>query len=254
LRGRAPKGNFIWLALGLPMLAYLALPMVALVAMGGLPSALHQLGSESARQAIALSVRTTLTSAALIGLFGTPLAYWLSRGRGWGRRGVEVLVELPVALPPAAAGVALLAAFGRHGFIDLGVSFTTTAVVMAQIFVAAPFFMRAAIGAFGQVPDELFDVARADGAGPLALFFGVAVPIASRALIGGLVVAWARAAGEFGATIIFAGNFPGRTQTMPLAIYLGFEVNLQEALALSVVLMGVAVIGFGFSQWMMREG
>jgi molybdate transport system permease protein len=126
-------------------------------------------------------------------------------------------------------------------------------VVFAQIFVSAPFFMRAAVTAFGQIPDELFDVARADGAGSMDAFRLVALPIAWRALVGGLVVAWARAAGEFGATIIFAGNYPGRTQTMPLAIYLGFEVNLREAMALSVVLMAVALVGFGLAYWIARD-
>jgi molybdate transport system permease protein len=235
------------------MLFFLALPLLALIAMGGLPQALRELGNDEAREAIALSVKTTLTAAFVIVVLGTPLAYWVGRAKGTGRRVVETLVELPIALPPAAAGVALLVAFGRNGFINLGVSFTTTAVIMAQVFVAAPFYMRAAIAAFGQLPDELFDDAQASGASQVRLFTRVAVPLARRALIGGLVVAWARAAGEFGATIIFAGNFPGRTQTMPLAIYLGFEVDLREALALSVVLMAVAAIGLGFAHWLTRD-
>lgn len=235
------------------MLIFLALPLLVLVAMGGVPQALHELGNEEAREAIALSVRTTLTAALIIALFGTPLAYWAGRAKGPGRRMVETLVELPISLPPAAAGVALLVAFGRNGLVNLGVSFTATAVIMAQVFVAAPFYLRAAIAAFGQLPADLFDEARADGATTLHLFTRVALPLTRKALIGGLVVAWARSAGEFGATIIFAGNFPGRTQTMPLAIYLGFEVDLREALALSVVLMAVAAIGIGFAHWLTRD-
>lgn len=235
------------------MLLFLAIPSAALIVTGGLPTALAQLQGESAREAISLSVRTTLLSAVIIAALATPLAYWISRRSGFLRRLAEVTAELPAALPPAAAGVALLVAFGRHGFIDLGVSFTTWAVVIAQVFVATPFYLRAAITAFGQVPAEAFEAARADGAGPFGMFSFIAVPICYRPLIGGLVVAWARAAGEFGATIIFAGNYPGRTQTMPLAIYLGFEVNLQQALALSVLLMAVAVAGFGIAQWLTRE-
>ena len=235
------------------MLVFLVLPLAALVALGGLPQALHELGNEEAREAIALSVKTTVAAAALIAVFGTPLAYWAGRAKGWGKRLLETLVELPIALPPAAAGVALLVAFGRHGLVNLGVSFTATAVVMAQVFVAAPFYMRAAIAAFNQLPADLFDEARSDGATNMHLFTRVALPLTRKALIGGLVVSWARAAGEFGATIIFAGNYPGRTQTMPLAIYLGFEVDLREALALSVVLMAVAAIGLGVAHWLMHD-
>lgn len=246
------SNSSLWFLFGLPMLGFLAFPLAALLIAGSLPKALSQLGNPEAATAIWLSVKTTLLSTFLIGVLGTPLAYWISRGAGFWRRAIEVLSELPVALPPAAAGVALLIAFGRQGYMNLGVSFTALAVVLAQTFVAAPFYMRAAVGAFSDQPQELFDIAESDGASQWALYGRVAIPVAARSLVGGLVVAWARAAGEFGATMIFAGNYPGRTQTMPLAIYLGFEVNFNLALALSLVLMVVALIGFGLAQALMR--
>ncbi len=246
------KGRWAWFAAGLPMLFYLAFPLAALLIKGSVPNALAELSTESAREAIFLSLKTTVLSALFIALFGTPLAYWIARGKSRMRQLVETFVEVPVALPPAAAGVALLVAFGREGFWNLGASFTAAAVVMAQVFVSAPLFLRPSIGALEQIPEELFESARSDGAGPWQSFSWVALPAAKRALFGGLVMAWARAAGEFGATIIFAGNYPGRTQTMPLAIYLGFEVDLKEALALAVLLLLVAAMGIIFAQWVMR--
>jgi molybdate transport system permease protein len=235
------------------MLGFMAIPLLALAVVGGLPNALAELKQPSAIQAIWLSVRTTLWSVLAIAVLGTPLAYWIGRGNRFWHRATEVVVELPLALPPAAAGVALLIAFGREGWLNLGVSFTEVAVILAQVFVAAPFFMRAVAGAFAEQPDELYDAAEADGAGVWARFFTVGLPMASRALAGGLVICWARAAGEFGATIIFAGNYPGRTQTMPLAIYLGFQIDFKEAMALSLLLLLVAVIGFAVAQLLTRR-
>ena len=209
---------------------------------GTLPAALGQLAARETVDAIRLSLLTTVSSTVLIVVLGVPFAFWLAHGRRFYHRLIEALCELPVALPPAAAGVALLIAFGRTGYLDLSVSFTAIAVVMAQIFVAAPFFLRAAVNAFEDQSPQMFQVALMDGATKWKMLTAIAMPIAGRALVGGATIAWARAAGEFGATIIFAGNYPGRTQTMPLAIYLSFQSNLDQALALSVLLLGVAVV------------
>ena len=165
-------------------------------------------------------------------------------------------MELPTVLPPAVAGVALLVAFGRRGLIGqwlaaagLGVSFTTAAVVMAQLFIAAPLFVRAAMLGFAGIATELEQAAEIDGASPWQRFRYVTLPLAYPALLSGAVVAWARALGEFGATIIFAGNFPGRTQTMPLAIYIGFELDLDAALVLSVLMIVASFATLALVKW-----
>jgi molybdate transport system permease protein len=162
---------------------------------------------------------------------------------------VETVLDLPLVLPPAVAGVALLMAFGRRGLVggvlyDWGIqiAFTQTAVIMAQTFVAAPLYVRAAILGFGSVDEDLEQAAALDGANGRQIFQHVTIPLSWMALLSGSVMTWARALGEFGATIIFAGNYPSRTQTMPLAIYLGFELNLDVALTLSVILVGCSFL------------
>jgi molybdate transport system permease protein len=194
--------------------------------------------------ALRLSLTTTLIATALIVLGGTPVAYLLTGRQDRFARVIDVLVDLPTVLPPAVAGVALLAAFGRRGLLggvlgELGVQlpFTPAAVVMAQIFIAAPFYIKAAIVGFSHVDVEIKQAAAMDGANDWQIFSNLIVPLAWRALLTGMVMSWARALGEFGATILFAGNFPGKTQTMPLAIYLGFESGLDAALTLAVVLL-----------------
>ncbi len=196
-----------------------------------------------------MSLRTSLKALALTVLFGTPLALVLARRTFPFRRAVDTLIDLPMVLPPAVAGVALLMAFGRNGLVgqflrEYGVEipFTETAVVLAQIFVAAPLFLRAAIIGIARVEEELEEAALLDGAGTWQVLRFVTLPLAGPALFGGAVLTWARALGEFGATIIFAGNLPGRTQTMPLAIYLMFELDLSMALTLSVLLMGTSFL------------
>ena len=180
-------------------------------------------------------------------LMDTPLAYWLARHRFRGRQLIDTLLDLPMVLPPAVAGIALLVAFGRRGLVgaslnELGITlaFTQTAVVLAQLFVAAPFYVKAAIAGFGAVDQDLEQAAALDGASGWGIFRYITVPLAWPTLFGGAVMTWARALGEFGATIIFAGNFPGRTQTMPLAIYIGFELDLNVALTLAVILLATS--------------
>lgn len=209
-------------------------------------------------QALRLTAWTSILTLILSIAFGTPLAYGLARARFPGKRLVDTLVDLPIVLPPVVAGVGLLMAFGRRGLIgqrlDLGLAipftdlrlpgislaFSSTAVVLAQLFVSAPFFIRAARGGFARVEREIEEAAAIDGATPWQTFSRVTVPLALPALSSGLVLCWARAVGEFGATMMFAGNFIGRTQTMPLAIMGAMESDLYAALALSVLLIAIS--------------
>ena len=200
-------------------------------------------------QALRLSLLTTAVTMVVVITLGTPLAYLLARHRFRGAAAIEALIDLPIVLPPAVAGIALLVAFGRNGIIGqwldmagITVGFTTAAVVMAQIFVAAPFYVIAARGGFARV-DRDMEAAAADlGAPPGQVFRTVTLPLVAPSLIAGAVLAWARALGEFGATIMFAGSFPGVTQTMPLAIYGRFGAgDMPAALLLSVVLLSASL-------------
>lgn len=237
------------LAAALPMLAFLVLPLLALFLRFDPPRMLANLLHAEVAQAIWLSLTTTATSTLLSLIFGTPLAYLLARRQFRGRGAIDTLIDLPMVLPPSVAGIALLIAFGRRGLFGetldaagVSIAFTTVAVVLAQTFVAAPFYIKTAIAGFGGVDRELEQAAAVDGASPWQVFTRITVPLAWPVLLGGLVMSWARALGEFGATIIFAGNFPGRTQTMPLAIYIGFEMDLSLALTLSLILLGVSFL------------
>jgi molybdate transport system permease protein len=225
------------------LLALLAIPIVALVS-GTPPAALlESLRGTASLSALRLSALTTTCSLAMVVGLGTPLSWRIARGHGRVLRGAEVLAQLPVVMPPAVAGVALLLAFGRRGLLaplGLHVAFTTPAVVLAEAFVAAPFYVQAAIAAFRRLDPALLDVARTLGASEARAFARVALPIARPALVSGAAMAWARALGEFGATLMFAGNLPGRTQTLPLAIYAAMESDLHAAQALSVVLVAIA--------------
>ena len=216
-----------------PLLLLLILPVVALVARFS-PSAL----GPDALTAVGVSARTSAVAVLALILFGTPLAYGLGRRRTpW----LEALVTLPAVLPPAAAGLALLLALGRKGFLPTGLPFTAGAVVIAQVYVAAPFFVRPLAAAFRGVSHEVQEAARLDGAGEGATFARIALPLVRRSFAVALTLAWARALGEFGATALFAGNRPGVTQTLPLAVYLGFETDLDGAVALSTLLLAAAV-------------
>lgn len=209
--------------------------------------------------AIAISLFTTVITAILTILFGTPLAYILARWQFRGRQLVNVLVELPIVLPPAVAGLALLLTFGRRGFLGptleqfgINLPFSTVAVIIAQTFVAAPFFIRSAQVGFQSIPREIEDAARVDGADGLELFFFVTVPMAARALGAGLVLSWARALGEFGATILFAGSLQGRTETMPLLIYNILQRDISAAVATGLILVGFAMGALLIWQWLNR--
>jgi molybdate transport system permease protein len=235
--------------LSLPLLLFFVIPIVALLLRVSGANMLASLAQPAARQAIALSLRTTTITAVLTVLLGTPLAYTLARRHFPGRRAVDTLVELPTVLPPAVAGVALLVAFGRQGLIGhwlgsvgLPLAFTTTAVVMAQLFVAGPLYVKTMAVGLAAIDRDLEQAAAIDGASRWQVFRYVTAPLAYPAALSGAVLTWSRALGEFGATILFAGNFPGSTQTMPLAIYIGFETDLDVALALSAILIAVSFL------------
>jgi molybdate transport system permease protein len=223
---------------------FLVLPIIALLLRVPLSRFLEYAARPVVLDALALSLFTTLISLGLMLLLGTPVAYVLGRHSFRGKRLLETLVEVPLVMPPAVAGVALLLAFGRRGLLGpafegagLDIAFSTAAVVLAQTFVASPFYVKAARTGFQSVPVELEESAATEGAGRWARFRHVVLPLALPGIVGGAVVAWARALGEFGATILFAGNFQGRTQTMPLAIYTALESDLNAAIVLSAILV-----------------
>jgi molybdate transport system permease protein len=234
------------MTLGSLLLLFLAVPLVALAwrAVSRLDS-LDERNQATVGDALTLTGLTSLISLLIIVAVGTPLALVLSRRRFRGQPLIDTLIDLPMVLPPAVAGLALLMAFGRRGLLggaldDLGirVGFTTTAVVLAQVFVASPFYVRAARGAFSRIDATLEESAADLGATPAAVFRTVTVPLALPGLSAGAVLAWARAVGEFGATIMFAGNLPRVTQTMPLAIYSRYESgDLESALTIALLLL-----------------
>lgn len=238
-----------WRLLAVPLLIFIAFPVMMLF-LGTSPARiLESLQMQQVYLAIGVSLRTTLFSLVTILLFGTPLAYWLGRYQFRMKRIVDTLVDLPTLLPPSVAGVALLMAFGRRGplgplleSMDVHIPFTQAAVIMAQVFVAAPFYVRAAAIGFAGMDPEIEQAAQLDGANRWQILRYVILPLSREALLSGCVMSWARALGEFGATMIFAGNYPGRTQTMPTAIYLGFEVDINIALTLSVILVAISFV------------
>jgi molybdate transport system permease protein len=238
-----------WLLLSLPLLLFLALPLVALFLNIPPGQLLANLNQAQVIQAISLSMLTTFITLAITAVFGTPVAYLMARYSFPFRRAVDTLLDLPIVLPPSVAGVALLMAFGRRGLVGewlevwgIHIAFTLVAVVLAQTFIAAPLYVKAATIGFASVDRDLEQAAALDGAGGRQVFRFITFPLSRSALLSGAVMTWARALGEFGATIIFAGNYPGRTQTMPLAIYLGFELDLGVALTLSVILVGCSFL------------
>ena len=233
-------------------IAFIGLPIVALLARAADQEYLWgALTGDIALTALRLSVVTSAISLVVVVAGGTPFAYLLARRDHWLARAVDGLVELPIVLPPVVAGVAMLMAFGRGGIIggwleDAGISipFTTTAVVFAQVFVAAPFYVRSAKLGFQSVARDYEDVSQTLGVSPLSTFWRITLPLAAPAIITGLGLSWARAMSEFGATIMFAGNLTGETQTMPLAIMTAMESSggLNSALALSAMLLVVSVL------------
>ncbi len=245
--GRWSRWSLVILAA--PMLLLLVLPVGSLMLASSpeelVVGARHPLFLPS----LWLSLRTTLISLGVVMAGGTPLAWWLATRPERKTRLAGVLVELPIVLPPAVVGIALLQTFGHRGLLggwletlSLQVPFTTTAVVIAQVVVSAPFYIQSAAAAFRQVDEDLLLVARTLGQSSAGAFFRVAVPAALPGMSAGAALAWARSMGEFGATLLFAGNLTGVTQTVPLAIYTALESDVRAALALSLVLAGVSVL------------
>lgn len=208
---------------------------------------IEQLKSPMAVDALKLSISTTFISLAIILIFGTPLAYMLARFQFRGKGALEVLVQLPIVIPPAVAGVGLLMVFGRFGLfgqwfesIGISIGFSFAAVIMAQVFISASFYIQNARTAFAAVDPKLVSVSRTLGMNSLRTFIRISLPLAAPGLLSGAALSWARALGEFGATIMFAGNLPGKTQTMPLAIYTVMESDMRVAIAISALLIAVA--------------
>jgi molybdate transport system permease protein len=226
------------------MLLFLVLPLVVLLARAIEADLRQQLTQPTVVQALRLSLATSILSTLITVTLGTPLAYSLARRKVPARSAVETLLDLPIVLPPAVAGLALLLTFGRRGFfgpvlevLGIGLPFTTMAVIMAETFVAAPFFIRSAQTGFASLPHQLEESASDLGASNWQVFRRVTLPLAGTALLSGAILSWARALGEFGATILFAGSFIGRTQTMPLAIYQTLETDLNSAIAIAAILI-----------------
>jgi len=243
-----------------PLLVFLALPLLALGLRLDFATLDKNLTSPIVVRAMTLSLTTGTVATVAVVILGTPLAYLLARRSFRGRVLVDTLVDLPMILPPAVAGVALLLVFGRRGllgptfeFLGIQIVFTPIAVVLAQMFVASPFYVKSAAAGFAEIERELEQAAALDGATPWNVFRHVTAALAWPALVGGAVMTWARALGEFGATVIFAGNFPGRTQTMPLAIYLGFERDLDVAVTLAFILVVVSFFVLVLVKWLLRQ-
>lgn len=239
------------------MTLFLIVPLLGLVWRALTLSGTAVLDQSSISTAVLLSLSTTAISVLLIILLGTPLAYVLSRYPLRFKRLLTVFIELPIVMPPVVAGLALLSVFGRRGLIglplaELGltIAFSGTAVVLAQVFVASPFYIRAAQSRFAALPREYEDAAAVDGANRWQIFWHIMLPLSRNGLLAGLILSWARALGEFGATILFAGNLQGTTQTMPLLVYASLERDLRTTFVTALILLGLAVMAFGLTRWL----
>lgn len=246
---RAERAPALLLVLAAVAFAFLALPLIGLLLETPWRQLPELLASPTAREALRLSLVTSVIAAAIATVLGVPLAWVLARRSFPGHRLVRGIVLLPLVLPPVVGGVTLLTAFGRRGLIGqylfdwfgIQLPFSTAGVVMAEAFVAMPFLVITVEGALRGIDTRYEQAARTLGAPPRTVLLRITLPLISTSLIAGVVLAWARALGEFGATITFAGNFPGITQTLPLAVYSALEVSRDEAIALSLVLLAVSL-------------
>jgi len=250
--GATGAGLAAFLVLAAFFVAFVTLPLLALGWRAVDSGALADNATSSlVINAMWLSAITSTIALALAVVFGTPLAYLLARRDFRGKTLVDLVLDLPIVLPPTVAGVALLVAFGRRGVLggrldDIGIelAFTTTAVVLAQLFVSAPYYIRTAKAGFEGVSPQYEGVAATLGAGPMRIFWRVVLPLSWPSLLAGAILCWARALSELGATLVFAGNFPERTQTMPLAIIGVFDsgASIDVAIALAVILVAAAAL------------
>ncbi len=246
-RRRQRRERALLAGAGLLLFAFMAAPLVGLFATATWSDFLAGLRHPLVWPALRLSLVTTSASLACVVVLGTPLA-WVLAPSPRGARLAETVLQLPIVIPPAVAGISLLLAFGRRSLLAAvypagwSISFTTAAVVLAQVFVSAPFYVQAALSAFRRIDPHLLLVARSFGAHPLRVFVRVGLPLAAPGLLAGALLSWARALGEFGATLMFAGNLEGKTQTLPLAIYTAMEADLRAAQSLSIVLVILALV------------
>lgn len=248
-RGPVGRPHLLVVVPATAALLFLALPVAALLWRGLADGALAAASGDAILVALGLSLGTTAAALPIVVVLGLPLAWLLARSAFRGKALVETLVDLPIVLPPSVAGLALLLAFGRRGVAGpalevagIVLPFTTLAVIVAQVFVALPFFVRATRAGLAGVAPELEEAAAIDGAGPVAIVRHVSLPVAAPAVAAGLLLAWARALGEFGATIMFAGSLPGRTQTLPLLVYAELGGSTDAAIAAACVLVLAALI------------
>ena len=247
-RRRKTSFPITWSILALPLILFFTIPILAIFLKTPLAGLLQTLNDAQTRQAISLSLFTSAATTLLSIVLGTPVAMLLS-SKTPAYQYLDTLLDLPTVLPPSVAGIALLMAFGRKGifgslFTAMGVNipFTVLAVIMAQTFVASSYYIKAAYLGFSAVSLDLKQAAALDGANRWQIFWRITMPMSWSSLLSGAAMTWARSLGEFGATIIFAGNFPGRTQTMPLAIYIGFQIDLNVALTLAVILIAFSFL------------
>ena len=231
------------------VILYLALPVLALFLRTTPELFASSLGDPQVHWALSLSLFTSVVTLGVVILVGTPFAFFHSRSRYPGKAVVDTIIDLPLVLPPAVAGLGLLLLYGRTGLIGqylnlfgITIAFSTLAVIMAQVFVASPFYLRQAKTLFEQLDPAYEQTARTLGASPLRIFLGITIPLTSTGLLSGAVMTFGRALGEFGATILFAGNLPGVTQTMPLAVYVGMESNVNVGLTISILLVIISFI------------
>ena len=234
---------------GTVLVGLLVLPLLALLLSSSVSDIVAGMAHPMFAPALWLSLRTTLTSLLLTIVMGTPLAWWLATSPARLAKITTILVALPIVIPPAVVGVALLQTFGRQGLLGpllaqagIAIPFTESAVILSQIVVSAPFFVQAATSGFRKVEPSTVVVARTLGASPPVAFFRVALPMAMPGITAGATLAWARSLGEFGATLLFAGNMSGTTQTMPLAIFAALESDVHLAVVFSLILVAVGAI------------
>jgi len=256
--GDVVRPNLVVGAAGMIMAAFLIIPLYALI-QSAVESGvfIESLTTKFALDALRLSIITTTFALVLSLVFGTPLAVLLARGQFRGRRTLDTLCDLPMTLPPVVGGLALLLTFGRNGmfgpaleFFGITLPFTTAAVVVAATFVAAPFYVRSARAGILAVPREVEEAARVDGCDEFHVFRSITAPAAGEALLGGAILCGARALGEFGATIMFAGSIQGVTQTMPLAIYAALGIDVNASISMSILLMAISfALLIGFRHW-----
>lgn len=244
----------LWMPAGITVtllyVLFIGLPVVAILVKAAQQKGLMaSLLSDTTIQALQLSIITSIISIIIVVIIGTPFALLLARKDNLLLKFIDSLVELPIILPPIVAGVAMLMAFGRQGImgpalssVGIALPFTTGAVICAQIFVAAPFYIRAAKLGFQSVSTDYEDVSQTLGVSPWQTFWKLTIPLASPSILSGLALAWARAISEFGATIMFAGNLTGKTQTMPLAILTAMESDIGASLGLSVILLFASIV------------